>query len=301
MQESQKNPPPPDIIDFIDSTPEVVSLRRTSETYKLSDLEIRNIEKTMTTANAKALIVAAGMGRRLKTYTERLPKCMLKFGGKTLLQRQLEAYRACGVHDISIIRGYCKEKINYPDLRYYENIDFETNNVLNSIFYAENELNGNVIVSYSDILFESAVVKRLLQSEKDISIVVDIDWRGYYDGRDQHPIDEAETVIFDADNNVLEIGKILTRKHDVHGEFIGMMKLSSRGAKIFKRHFHRVKALYWNKPFQRASIFQKAYLTDIIQEMVQLGVEINCVIIERGWKEIDTVQDYENALREFGD
>ena len=113
---------------------------------------------------------------------------------KLYLERQLEAYRNCGINNISVIRGYKKEKINYEDLRYYP--DFENNNILNSLFYAEEELNGNVIVAYSDILFEASVVRRLLESQADISIVVDIDWRGYYDGRKEHPIEEAENVIF---------------------------------------------------------------------------------------------------------
>ena len=96
-----------------------------------------------------------------------------------------------------------------------------------------------------------------------------------------------------------EEGKIATEKEEVHGEFIGMMKLNNRGAEILKQNFHRVKKLYWNKSFQRAKIFQKAYLTDMIQELVDIGIKVHCVIIERGWKEIDTVEDYQKALKEF--
>ena len=75
--------------------------------------------------------------------------------------------------------------------------------VRDEAFYAEDELNGNVIVAYSDILFESAVVSRLLRSDSDIAIVVDIDWRAYYVGRNQHPFEEAEKVIFNTDNEVV--------------------------------------------------------------------------------------------------
>ena len=50
---------------------------------------------------------------------------------------------------------------------------------------------------------------------------------------------------------------------------------------------------------KKAKIFQKAYLTDMIQELVDIGIKVHCVIIERGWKEIDTVEDYEKALKEF--
>ena len=78
-----------------------------------------------------------------------------------------------------------------------------------------------------------------------------------------------------------------------------MIKLSNRGADLFKQHFNRLKKIYWNKPFQRAKIFQKAYLTDLIQELVDIGVKVHCVIIESGWKEIDTVEDYKKALVGF--
>ena len=296
---NSKNVLPPDVAEFIGNNHEVISLVRLIKTYNLTKNDIIGLEKLMTSSNVKAIIIAAGLGSRLKGYTEALPKCMLKFGEKTLLQRQLDAYRECGIKNISVVRGYKKEKINYPDLRYFENPEFENNNILNSLFYAEEELHGHVVVAYSDILFNSAVIKRLLESQSDISIVVDIDWRGYYIDRVNHPIEEAENVIFNANNEVVKIGKILTDKDDVHGEFIGMMKLTPRGAEIFKRHFHRAKQMFWDKPYQRAEIFQKAYITDIIQDMADLGVPVHCVIIERGWKEIDTVEDYEKAIKDF--
>ena len=288
-----------DIEDLLNAKPEIVSLLRSANFFNLSKQQILEIKETMTSLNTSVIIIAAGLGSRLKKYTDNLPKCMLDFAGKTLLQRQLEAFKINGLNKISVIRGFKKEKINYPDLTYFENKEYKNNNILNSLMYAEEALNGHVIVSYSDILFEKEVVKRLMESEHDISIVVDIDWRGYYINRKDHPINEAENVIFDANNNVVEIGKILTGKHDVHGEFIGMLKLSPRGSEIFKKHFHRAKDLYWNKPFQRAKTFQKAYITDIIQDMTDLGVPIHCVIIERGWKEIDTEEDYKNALKSF--
>jgi choline kinase len=129
--------------------------------------------------------------------------------------------------------------------------------------------------------------------------VVDVDWRSYYVNRDDHPVDEAETVVLDTRNDVFRIGKNLTENYDVHGEFIGMMKFTPQGAKLFKSHFHLAKATYWDGPFQRAPKFQVAYLTDLIQEMTHLGVPTHCVLIERGWKEIDTDRDYEKALKEF--
>ncbi|MDC3007808.1 NTP transferase domain-containing protein [Candidatus Pelagibacter sp.] len=290
---------PFDISEYIKNNPNLISLLRSIRNNNLSEFQIEEINKSISKKDTKALIIAAGLGSRLKKHTEDLPKCMLDFGGKTLLQRQLDAYNKNGVNDISLIKGYKKEKINYKGIRYFENTDYRNNNILNSIFYGEDVINGNIIISYSDILFDPIVVKRTLEAKHDISVVVDIDWRGYYVGRKDHPISEAENVIFNSNNEVLKIGKINTGNEDIHGEFIGMVKLSDRGTEIFKEHFHRLKKVYWNKPFQRAKIFQKAYLTDFIQELVDIGIKIHCVIIESGWKEIDTVEDYKKAIVGF--
>ena len=290
---------PPDIIDYIEKNPKIISLIRSVKNNDLSADEFDKIELSINKTKTKSLIVAAGLGSRLKSHTENIPKCMLDFGGKTLLQRQLFSYKKNGIDDISLIRGYKKNKINYKDIKYFDNNDYKNNNILNSIFYGEEVINGNLIISYSDILFEPFVVKRAMESDHDISVVVDIDWRDYYVGRKEHPIAEAENVIFNSNNEVVKIGKIASDKDEVHGEFIGMIKLNHRGCDILKQNFHRVKKLFWNKPFQRAKIFQKAYLTDMIQELVDIGVKVHCVIIERGWKEIDTVEDYKNALINF--
>ena len=66
-------------------------------------------------SETKALIVAAGLGSRLKNYTKNLPKCMLDFGGKTLLEHQISSYKNCGIYNISLVRGYKKDKIKYKN------------------------------------------------------------------------------------------------------------------------------------------------------------------------------------------
>ena len=296
---NSKNKIATDIEEYILENPNIISFLRTIIENKISKEEIKKLESKFNKSRAKALIVAAGLGSRLKGHTEDNPKCMLDFGGKTLLQRQLSSYKDHGIEDISLIRGYKKNKINYKGIKYFDNKDYKNNNILNSIFYGEDVINGNIIISYSDILFEPFVVKRAMDSDHDISVIVDVDWRDYYIGRKDHPLSEAENVIFNSNNEVVKIGKIASDKEEVHGEFIGMIKLNHRGCEILKQNFHRVKKLYWNKPFQRAKIFQKAYLTDMIQELVDIGVKVHCVIIERGWKEIDTVEDYKKALLDF--
>ena len=82
----------PDIGEFIGSNPGIVSLIRSIKNNNLNEEQIEKIENSLNKNNNKALIIAAGLGSRLKKHTENLPKCMLDFGGKTLLQRQLDSY-----------------------------------------------------------------------------------------------------------------------------------------------------------------------------------------------------------------
>ena len=82
----------PDILEYVDKNPSIITLIRSIKDRNFSDEEIKKIANSVTKSSTKALIIAAGLGSRLKNHTENLPKCMLDFGGKTLLQRQLDAY-----------------------------------------------------------------------------------------------------------------------------------------------------------------------------------------------------------------
>jgi hypothetical protein len=107
------------------------SKKRIKILEKSSDLSFNEV---VVSINVKVIIIAAGLGSRLNKYTEALPKCMLKFGNKTLLEIQLNIHRELGINDISVVRGYKKEKINYEGINYYENTDYQNNNILNSLY-----------------------------------------------------------------------------------------------------------------------------------------------------------------------
>lgn len=248
----------------------------------------------------KAIIVAAGPGSRLEPLTEEKPKCLLEVGEKTILQVTLDALKKSGVNDIVIVRGHKKDAIKYPDIRYYYNPNYLENNILVSLFYAESEMRDGFLFSYSDILYDETIVRKLLQSKQDISIVVDIDWAKTYENRTLHPTDEAELVRV-KDGKVIEISKFMNPEV-AHGEFIGLAKFSKKGAEIFVRNYKRCRDSPWCgfKELQRfhdANSFEKAYLTDMLQELIDRGYPIHTVYIKGGWMEIDTIQDLQKARR----
>lgn len=247
--------------------------------------------------NTKAIIIAAGIGKRLRPLTDDKPKCLLEVGGKTIMERQLETLKLCGINNTAVIRGYQANKINFANIKYYENLNYQNNNILNSLFYAEPEMDSDLVVSYSDILYDKSVVEKLLEDQHDVAVVVDTDWQGYYKGRTRHPLEEAEKVIIQ-DGKIVRLGKKI-KADETSGEFIGMIKLSGNGAQIFKKEFRRVRDEYNGKSFHEAATFEKAYLTDMLQELIDCGIDVYPVLIQKNWWEMDTVEDLEKVRQIF--
>ncbi len=247
----------------------------------------------------KAIIVAAGPSSRLMPITNEKPKCLLEVGGQTILERALGALRESGIESIVVVRGYHSNRINYPDVTYYQNPNFRNNNILASLFCAEREMTDDFIFSYSDILYSKEIVQKLLHTEADVAAIIDVDWAKRYEGRDQHPISDGELVKVEK-GRVVKIGKDVVSSEEAHGEFIGLAKFTKSGAELMKAAYHRAAEENPNAPFHQAICLEKAYLTDMIQELANNGSLVKSVDIADGWMEIDTEQDLERARRLYG-
>jgi phosphoenolpyruvate phosphomutase len=251
----------------------------------------------------RAIIVAAGPGSRLRPFTDARPKCLLDIGGRTILQRSIRALRDNGVERIAVVRGYRAEQITYPDVTYYENPEYETTNLLRTLFCAEREMDDDLIVSYSDIVYGSDVVAGLVNSgatapSADISLVVDVAWAERYDGRHEHPVAEAELVKVE-DRSVVRIGKGVINQQQAHGEFIGLARFSKSAVESMKTAYRQAESSGPGSRFQRAASLRTAYLTDMVQELIERGHEVGTVDIRGGWIEIDTPQDLAEAQRRY--
>ena len=86
--------------------------------------------------DTKAIILAAGEGKRLKHLTKNCPKCMIRLFGKSLLEHQIETFRKCGIDDITVIKGHRGEMINFSGIKYYDNKHYETTNMVETLFCA---------------------------------------------------------------------------------------------------------------------------------------------------------------------
>ena len=194
----------------------------------------------------KAIIVAAGRGRRLGQETEEIPKCMVEVAGRAILHRQLDALAAAGVDDVVIVRGYRGNKIappaGGPPLRFVENPDWAENNILTSLLYAEREMKDGFLFSYSDIVFAPEHARRLAEAPGPVALVIDRRWRDAYEGRTLHPVSEAELARVEgagAAAAVTRVGKRLVAAEEAAGEFIGPGALFGRGGRGARRGLAR--------------------------------------------------------------
>jgi len=216
-------------------------------------------------------------------------------GGQRVLDWILDSLAHAGIDDIVFIGGYRMKKVvqAYPHLRFYENTDWSNNNVLESLMYAEPEMDTAFVMSYSDIVYRRSAVQRLMTSDAEVALVVDRDWRKRYMGRPLHLESQAEKVVI-MDGRVVEIGKHLPSDRS-DGEFIGLAKFSQEAARLMRDRYRQIRDDYLAHPFHRAPNIRAAYLTDMIQELIDLGVRVEPVDIWADWAELDTPQDLAQA------
>lgn len=243
----------------------------------------------------RAIFIGAGRGMRLMPTTADNPKCFAEVGDKRILDWTVEAFRRNDVDDICYIGGYQIDKVReaYPQFTFRHNADWENNNILASLFFAEDLMDESFICCYSDILFTSSVVEALLKSDADITVAVDTAWLGRYEHRSEHPSSDAEKV-------TARNGAVTKIHRDIeedlaHGEFIGVAKFSENGAQCLCEYYHRRREAFAGKPYREAASFEKAYFIHLLQDMVEEGVSMAHVDTHGGYIEVDTQEDYEYA------
>jgi L-glutamine-phosphate cytidylyltransferase len=231
--------------------------------------------------------------------TEDTPKCFAEVHGRRLLDWARDAFAGAGISDLVFIGGYQIDRVRdaYPDLTFCHNAGWEHNNILASLFHAEEYMADGFICAYSDILYRPGIVQRLRAHTGDMTLVIDTAWRDRYTHRSQHPEDDAEKVLV-ADQRISAIGRTIPAAA-AHGEYIGVARFSPAGAATLREHYHRVRAQHADSPFQRARSVQTAYLIDLFQELLDRGETLEHLDTHGGYLEIDTTEDYRLACNHW--
>lgn len=247
---------------------------------------------------ARAVILAAGFGSRLRPLTNNHPKCLTPLAGRPLLERQLAVLRAEGAEDIAIVAGHLAEMLRRPGIEHVLNPDYERTNMVHSLFCARHLLDGtrDLIMCYGDIAYEPRVLRALLAAPFEISVVVDRGWHKLWSLRMEDPLTDAESLTLRPDGRLKSLGGKARSIEEIEGQYIGLVKIRS-GAQA------RLCALYDGLdeagPYggrDKANMF----MTTLIQRLIETGFDVGPAFTENGWLEIDSIADleaYEAAAR----
>lgn len=249
----------------------------------------------------KVIILAAGQGTRLRPLTDDRPKCMVEVKGKSIIERLLDTMRSCGIKedDITIVTGYrndvLKERFKDTGIHFIVNEDYDTTNMVCSLMCARSlmEQEEDIIISYGDIIYGEPVFRKILDAKDNMSVIVDDGWYEYWAERCENPLDDAETLMFDQEDYLTEIGQKTTELSKVQSQYIGLMRFKKTGLKAMLSLSAEAERRSQNgEPLWRTTRnYAKMYMTDLLQGLIDEGNKLRAVHISRGWFEIDDCED----------
>lgn len=242
----------------------------------------------------KAVILAAGLGSRLGDKTRSLPKGMLPFLGKPLLEWQIESLKSAGINEIIIVTGHYAECIDFSGITYVHNPNYSSTNMLESLMCAREYLAEGFILSYADIIYDTGLVSALMNSSAHVGVAADLNWKLYWTQRFGSPTLDLETFSVDSDGQVTELGKDADSSEGITHRYVGLLKFSMEGAKWLLRAYDNKEAE--GSPWkQSGKEFKQGYLTDILDNLIREGRTVSAVETVNGWMEFDEPSDFEMA------
>lgn len=245
----------------------------------------------------KAIILAAGRGSRLGNMSEESPKCRVDLGGVPMIERQIATYRSAGITDITLVTGYKAELLRFDGVANAHNPDWADTNMVETLFCASQSFGGDVIVSYGDIVYETRVLDAVIGASDPISVIVDRQWRPYWEARFENPLDDAESLRLDAAGDITEIGGTAGHIDEIEGQYIGLMRFQGTGVDLLRDVGTSLDR--FPRDWMTRRPVAKAYMTDLLMEMILRGHKVHAVPIDGGWLEIDTPEDYSLASALF--
>ena len=242
----------------------------------------------------KLIILAAGKGNRLRPLTDNIPKCMVKFNNIPIIDYLISTSKKFDFEKIIIVTGYKHHVLenhfkSNSIIEFCHNKNFNKTNMVYSFLCAKHHFNDDIIVSYSDIIFNEKILNKVIKSKKKLGVVVDNEWRKLWSIRMENPLDDAETLKI-LDNQIVEIGKKTVDYDNIHSQYIGLIKFSKSAVTEFLEFY---KSIDRNTKYRGESL-KSMYFTTLIQLLIDNRFKVSPIYINGGWIEIDSISDLEN-------
>lgn len=232
----------------------------------------------------KAVILVAGLGSRLRPYTNALPKALVPLNGIPLLEYQLCTLRQCGVCDISLVTGFIPEAFDAYGLPHFHNDQYANSNMVYSLMKARSLFGGeeDLLICYGDIAYDQQVLNGIIKSPGSLVVSADLDWLSLWQLRMDDPYSDAESFIMEqGSQRIRSLGKKIRAKEDAQAQYIGLLKVSAEFQSQWLAEYDKM-------PLSES---QNLYMTDFIQALIDDGHNATASLHSGGWLEVDSVED----------
>ncbi len=226
-----------------------------------------------------AIILSAGQGSRLLPLTEKQPKCLVHFSGKSLLRWQVEALTANGIENIAVVTGFKTEMVEAEiasmhdvNIRAIFNPFFHVADNLGSCWMARDAMVGDFIILNGDTLVSPEIVHTLIENAK-APITVTVDVKNAYDADDMK--------VERSGDRLISIGKTLSAEQ-ANAESIGMLAFRGEGGARFRTQIEKM---------MRTSAGVANWYLKAIDQIAPEGVVGTASIQGLEWAEVDFPQD----------
>jgi L-glutamine-phosphate cytidylyltransferase len=238
-----------------------------------------------------AVILAAGRGSRLGSLSDDAPKCLVRAGGKPLLEWQLAALRNAGIGELAVVAGYRAEQIPRAGVTVLHNARWRETNMVGSLRCAGDWLSSTpCVVSYADIIYSATVVRRLMTARGDLAVTYDVNWRSLWEARFDDPLSDAESFRLDSRGRIIEIGNRAASLDEIEGQYMGLLKFTPAG-------WRHVDSLLSDLG---AAAVDRLDMTSLLQRVIASGLPVDAVPITEQWFEFDSRGDFELFEQRFG-
>jgi len=233
----------------------------------------------------RAIILAAGKGSRLSGVAGDIPKCLMKIGGSTLIERQVQALRSAGIKDIIIVVGYGADLVRAAcgiKARYINNARYHQTNSLFSLWMAKPFLTDGFVVMNGDVLFHPQLLNNLLSLRAEDALLIS------YCDKASTPLGDEEMKVEVSNGNVIDITKRMNARR-ADGENVGIVKFGPAGARLLVEKMDRLIAAGAHRDWAPRA-FREFALERPLKALSTSGFP---------WIEIDYPEDYYRARDEI--
>jgi phosphoenolpyruvate phosphomutase len=275
------------IEDRVVSVEEIFRLQNAEE-YS----EAERIYLSTSSAARSAVVLAASRGKGLEAVTTDRPKVMLPIAGKPLLRWLVDGFKKENINDITVVGGYRVDAIDPAGIRLVVNERYAETDELASLACAIDKLESDTVISYGDLLFRSYVLRDLVESKADFSVVVD-----------SSPTEASNRTVRDfayctrGDDRGLFGTPVLLKRvvsraeavsdEESHGRWIGMLNVSRQGLVKLKA----VLAVLRARPD-----FDSLDMPALLNALIADGAEIEVVYVHGHWRGVNDLDDFRRAV-----